>query len=248
MIEIDIYRRMQAGNRSFTLDVSLRSGARRIALYGPSGAGKSLTIRALAGLMRPERGRIVVNGVILYDDVSGVFLPPQARRLGYLQQDYGLFPHLTVAQNIAFGLSRGLFNPRRRATLPEQAIRWVRAFELAPVLGSYPAELSGGQRQRVALARALAVGPRVLLLDEPLAALDVGLRVKMRRELADLQAQLDIPTILITHDPQDAMALADQVFNLHEGRIAGNCAPADLVGAHDAAANPPVLHAAANGG
>jgi molybdate transport system ATP-binding protein len=235
MIDLSIYREVHAGTRAFTLDVSVRSDARRIALFGPSGAGKSLTIRAIAGLLRPQRGHIVVNGVALFDAAKRVNLLPQQRRLGYLQQDYGLFPHLTVAQNIAFGLSRGLFNPGRRQGLPASASRWVDAFELQPILGSYPAEISGGQRQRVALARALAVGPRLLLLDEPLAALDVGLRVRMREELAALQAQLDIPTILITHDPQDVLMLSDHVFRIQEGRVVADCAPDELVAQQAAA-------------
>lgn len=227
MISIDIYRELHAGTRHFVLDVQLESSAKRIALFGPSGAGKSLTINAIAGLLRPDRGRIAVNGTTLLDVAKDVFLSPQQRRLGYLQQDYGLFPHLTVAQNIVFGLSKGWVNPRGR-TLPESAQRWVGAFELEPILGSYPSEISGGQKQRVALARALAVRPRLLLLDEPLAALDAGLRHRMRDELAMLQQRLDIPTILITHDPADVETLAEQVFRIRDGRIVDVCSPAEL--------------------
>lgn len=238
MIDLKVYRELHAGSRSFTLDVTLQSDARRIALFGPSGSGKSLTIRAIAGLLRPQRGHIVVNGVTLYDEAQGVYLSPQARRLGYLQQDYGLFPHLTVAQNIAFGLKRGLFNPARRREVPASAQRWVDAFELGPILGSYPSEISGGQRQRVALARALAVKPRLLLLDEPLGALDVGLRKRMREELLALQSQLDIPTILITHDPLDVQVLADHVFQVCDGHIVGHCNPTELVAQQAAAWQP----------
>ncbi|NYT38558.1 ATP-binding cassette domain-containing protein [Allopusillimonas soli] len=237
MISLDIHRRVEAGTRAFDLDVSLSSQARRIALFGPSGAGKSLTIRAIAGLLRLDRGCIVVNGVTLYDSDRGIALSPQARRLGYLQQDYGLFPHLTVIQNIAFGLTRGWLNPRGRR-LPEVARRWVDAFDLDAILNSYPSEISGGQKQRVALARALSVEPRLLLLDEPLAALDAGLRVRMREELAALQSRLDIPTILITHDPQDAVMLADQVFRIRDGRIEGDCTPQGLMAAQNATISP----------
>jgi molybdate transport system ATP-binding protein len=227
MISLHIKREVVAGARRFELDVRIESDARRIALFGPSGAGKSLTIRAMAGLMRPDAGYIRVGGVTLFDAERGICLAPRERKLGYLQQDYGLFPHLTVAQNIAFGLRKGWLNPRGGA-LPDSAQRWVESFELNAILHSYPTEISGGQQQRVALARALAVQPRLLLLDEPLSALDVGLRSRMREELAELQAKLDIPTILITHDPDDALILADQVFRIQDGRVVGDCRARDL--------------------
>jgi molybdate transport system ATP-binding protein len=224
MIDMLIKRRLVAGTREFLLDIAIASAAPCIALFGPSGSGKTLTVQAIAGLLRPDSGHINVNGTALYDSRQRIFLSPQDRRLAYLQQDYGLFPHLTVAQNIVFGLTKGWINPRRNA-LPDAARRWVDAFELETILHSYPAEISGGQKQRVALARALAVEPRLLLLDEPLAALDATLRKKMRGELAALQARLDIPTILITHDPEDAVALADHVYQIENGRIAGHCSP-----------------------
>src|SRR5690606_1021705 len=164
MIQVNIARRLYAGKREFQLDVKLESKARRIALFGPSGSGKTLTVHAIAGLMHPDGGHIRVNGRSFYDAEEGIFLAPQARKLGYLQQDYGLFPHLTVEQNIAFGLKKGVFNPRRHA-LPDTARRWVDAFGLQSILQSYPREISGGQKQRTALARALSVKPRLLLLD-----------------------------------------------------------------------------------
>ena len=137
----------------------------------PSGAGKSLTLRAVAGLLRPDAGRIDINGRALFDSAQGICLPPQSRRVAYLFQDYALFPHLTVAQNIAFGMRRGWHNPPRKQ-VSEQARRWVDAFELGAIVGSYPSEISGGQKQRVALARALMLEPDILLLDEPFSALD----------------------------------------------------------------------------
>ena len=217
-VDLRIRKNMVSGDRHFSLDVAFSSVAKRIALFGPSGAGKSLTLRAVAGLLRPDGGRIVVNGRVLFDSAAGVSVAPQARRVAYLFQDYALFPHLTVAQNIAFGSRRGWFNPPRRAVSPE-ARRWVDAFELGAIVGSYPHEISGGQKQRVALARALMLEPDILLLDEPFSALDAQLRGKMRQELNALQRRLDVPMLLITHDPADVEALADEVFEVREGRV-----------------------------
>lgn len=227
MIEIAISRRLSNGAQVFVLDVELVSEARRIALFGPSGSGKTQTLQAIAGLTRPDAGRIVIDGVTLFDSERGVFLRARERGVAYLQQDYGLFPHLTVAQNIGFGLCRGWLNPRRGA-LSDEAMYWVRAFELDGLLDSYPRDISGGQKQRVALARALALKPRLLLLDEPLSALDSALRKKMRQEIAALQSRLNIPVVLITHDPEDAACLADQVFCIQDGRIVKSCHPREL--------------------
>ncbi len=217
-IHIQIARRMVSGDRHFQLDAAFTSSSKRIALFGPSGAGKSLTLRAVAGLLRPDAGRIEINGRVLFDSQAGICLPAQARRVAYLFQDYALFPHLTVAQNIAFGLRRGWRNPPRREVGPE-ARRWVDAFELGAIVGSYPGEISGGQKQRVALARALMLQPDILLLDEPFSALDSHLRGRMRQELSTLQRQLDVPMLLITHDPADVDALADEVFEVRDGKV-----------------------------
>jgi len=217
-IHIQVAKRMVSGDRQFDLDVAFTSSSKRIALFGPSGAGKSLTLRAVAGLLRPDAGRIDINGRVLFDSEVGVSLPTQSRRVAYLFQDYALFPHLTVAQNIAFGMRRGWLNPPRRGVAPE-AKRWVDAFELGAIIGSYPNEISGGQKQRVALARALTLQPDILLLDEPFSALDSQLRGKMRQELNALQRQLDVPMLLITHDPADVEALADEVFEVRDGKV-----------------------------
>jgi molybdate transport system ATP-binding protein len=204
--------------RDFLLDIAFRSTSQRIVLFGPSGAGKSLTLQAIAGLIQPDEGEIVLNGTTLLDTNKAIDLTPQARRVAYLFQDYALFPHLNVRQNIAFGLKRGWWNPSKHAAHSDVDY-WLNAFDLTQVARQFPAQLSGGQKQRVALARALIPRPRLLLLDEPFSALDMALRQRMRQELADLQSRLDIPMVLITHDPDDVAMFGDQVVNLREGLV-----------------------------
>ena len=218
-INIDIVKTLRSGARTFELRAQLASSSQRIVIYGQSGAGKSLLLKAVAGLMTPDSGRIEVAGRSLFDSGKGVDLPPQRRQLAYLFQDYALFPHLNVRQNIAFGLQRGWRNPLAR--VDGAAVRyWLQAFELDHVAHQFPHQLSGGQRQRVALARALAPEPAALLLDEPFAALDPGLRERMRAELDALQRRLNIPMILITHDPEDVRAFGEHVLRMENGSMA----------------------------
>lgn len=217
-LNVQVYRPISSGADEFVLNVHVATDARRVALFGPSGAGKSLTMQAIAGLLRPARGRIEINGRVLFDSEHGIDLAPRQRRLAYLFQDYALFPHLSVRQNICFGLKKGWLNSHGRM-VPDKAARWIEAFHLEALLDRRPAQISGGQRQRVALARALSTDPGILLLDEPLSALDAGLRREMRHELAALQSQIGIPTVLITHDPGDVLELADEVFEIAHGRI-----------------------------
>jgi molybdate transport system ATP-binding protein len=216
--DIDIHKRLQHGGSSFTLDVAFRSAAPRLVLFGPSGAGKTQTLKVLAGLQRADRGHVRVAGRTLYAAAEGIDLTPQQRRLAYVFQDYALFPHLTVRQNIGFATRRGWANPPRR--LQNAGIdRWIATFGLQAVADHYPHQISGGQRQRTALARALMNEPTALLLDEPFAALDKGLRQRLRDDLAALQRALDIPLLLITHDDDDVRALADAVVHLRDGRV-----------------------------
>ncbi|MCP3655130.1 MULTISPECIES: ATP-binding cassette domain-containing protein [Herbaspirillum] len=217
-VDLHLQKELRAADRVFSLDITLASDSQRIVLYGPSGSGKSLTLKAIAGLMRPDSGHIRIQGRTLFDSAQGIDVRVQERNVAYLFQDYALFPHLTVAQNIAFGLARGSINLRRPAEHP--AVRqWLQAFELDAIAHSRPAQISGGQRQRVALARALVAEPDMLLLDEPFSALDLSLRQRMRSELAELQSRLQVPMLLITHDPADVEALGQTVFELRDGRL-----------------------------
>ncbi len=217
-IDLDIRKTLRSGQRVFHLRTKFVSDSQRIVIFGPSGSGKSLTLKAIAGLLRPDGGHIRLNGSALFDAGARIDLAPQARKVAYVFQDYALFPHLDVRQNIGFGLTCGMFNPRSRGR-DERVEHWLRTFSLAQLAHQLPGELSGGQRQRVALARALVAQPRALLLDEPFAALDPALRTTMRRELDELQRDLRIPMMLITHDPEDAEAFGGQVLFLRDGMI-----------------------------
>lgn len=214
-------RRRRGADTRFALDVAFASDASRLVLFGASGAGKTLTLMAIAGLLRPQHGHVAVAGETLYDEAAGRFVPPRGRRLGYLFQDYALFPHLTVRQNVAFALTRGWRNPSRTHD-DEQVRSWLATLELDALADRYPEQLSGGQRQRTALARALVGEPRALLLDEPFAALDAPLRRRLRTELTSLQQRLALPMILITHDADDVDAFDGEVVTIAEGRVTGS--------------------------
>lgn len=220
--EIRIHRRMPAPpgatGSGFALDLDLRTEARRLVIHGPSGAGKSLTLQAIAGLLRPDEGLVRVAGETLFDSSRRLDLPSRERRLGYLFQDYALFPHLDVRQNIAFGLQRGWRNPSRSAA-DERVRHWLSRMALEGVASQRPHQLSGGQRQRTALARALITEPRALLLDEPFAALDPALRERLREELAALLERLQIPLLMITHDIEDLERFGEARVQLQDGRV-----------------------------
>jgi molybdate transport system ATP-binding protein len=223
--DVDVAKRFAHAGRHFDLAVTFRSTAQRLVLYGPSGAGKSQTLKMIAGLTRPDAGHVRVDGRALFDRDARVDVPPRERRLAYVFQDYALFPHLTVRQNIAYALRSGPWNPSRSARYPAVQ-RWLDAFELDTVAQQYPEQLSGGQRQRTALARALVTEPRALLLDEPFAALDRALRARLRDELAELQARLGIPMLLITHDDEDVARFGDEVLCIRDGRLVQGAADA----------------------
>jgi molybdate transport system ATP-binding protein len=213
--------------RDFDVGLTLGVESETFALVGPSGAGKTSVLRAVAGLVRPAGGAIVCAGEPWFDAAANIDLRPEQRSVGFVFQEYALFPHLTVAQNVTFGGGR--------------ADSLLQRLGIGDLAGAKPSDLSGGERQRVALARALARRPRVLLLDEPMAALDPHTRAGVRAELHDLLRELPLPTLLVTHDFEDASALADRVGVLVDGRIRQVGAPADLLGAP---ADPFVAHLA----
>jgi molybdate transport system ATP-binding protein len=225
-IRIDIRKMLRAEGREFHLEIAFEAEHDRTLVFGPSGSGKSVTLQCIAGLLRPDAGRIEVGRRVLYDSALGIDLPPQVRNVGYLFQDYALFPHLTVEQNVAFGLkSRDV-----RVDTQGKVRQFLQQFEITALAPSLPRNLSGGQRQRVALARALIREPQLLLLDEPLSALDPLLRERVRRELLDVQSRFGVPMVLITHDPADVEVLADHLVVLDHGRVARSVALRDAPG------------------
>ena len=216
--EVRIRKHVEGGGRRFELSVAFATDARRTVVHGPSGAGKSLTLQAIAGLLKPDEGTIRIDGKPVFDSASRIDVPARQRGLGYLFQDYALFPQLTVRQNIAFALKRGWLNPSRHGG-GEAVDRWIQAFELERVAQQRPHQLSGGQRQRTALARALVNEPRALLLDEPFSALDPELRGRMRTELDMLLERVGIPMLMISHDPEDVARFGDRRILLRDGTV-----------------------------
>ena len=207
-------------NRSgFSLDIDLTVEAgETVAVLGPNGAGKTTLLRALAGLV-PIAGRVELDGDVLDDSAMGRHVPTEERRVGIVFQDHVLFPHMTVLENVAFGLKRDRWRVARD---------WLDRANLGDKAGVMPGELSGGQAQRVALLRTLVTEPRLLLLDEPLAALDVSVRAEVRRELSRQLAGFTGIRILVTHDPLEAIALADRLVVLEQGKVVQTGLPSEV--------------------
>ncbi len=210
---------------AFALDVrwSLEEG-QVLALFGPSGAGKSTTLHAIAGLLRPDQGRIAIGGTTVFDSAASVWAPPDRRGVGFLPQQLALFPHLTAWENVAFGL-----HSWRRAARERRVRELLELLHVAELAARRPAQLSVGQQQRVALARAMAPEPKLLLLDEPFSALDEALRRELRRELRAVRDRTGIPMVLVSHDAADVLALADRVIVLEHGRVVTEGLPLEVL-------------------
>jgi len=204
----------------FTLDFSVSVDGRALALFGPSGSGKTSALEAIAGLRTPRRGRIAVNGHVLFDSTSHVDVPARHRRTGYVPQDILLFPHLNVRENITYGLREG-----NRPALPVL----IELLELSRLMDRRVTSLSGGERQRVAMARALYSGPEVLLLDEPLAAVDLPRRRRIVDALLGIRDELSVPLIYVTHLPEEALTVADWVVLVDNGKLLASGPPRDIM-------------------
>ena len=217
-LDVDIDRELRSAERSFRLRVRFTLTEELAVLYGPSGSGKSSTLQAIAGLLRPDAGRIRLGAEVLFDSTAKIDVPARRRGIGYVFQEYALFPHRTVYQNVAAARSP-LLGRQLVARDRERVETLLAAFELTSIAGSYPSQISGGQRQRTALARALAAEPRLLLLDEPFNALDTGLRARMRQEVLQVWERFRVPILLITHDHNDSATFGRQVICIEDGRI-----------------------------
>ena len=210
-LKVHIYKKFEG----FSLKVDFESESKNIALLGPSGSGKSLTLKCIAGIIKPDEGYIELDGKVLFDSKKKINLPPQKRKVGYLFQSYALFPNMTVRKNIL----AGLHNVKDRKEKETQLYKYASLLKISDVLDNYPHEISGGQAQRTALARILVSKPHILLLDEPFSALDAFLRNKLQMELKDLLAQYGGQTILVSHDRDESYLLSDEIVLVDSGSI-----------------------------
>lgn len=206
--------KLQKKVNGFVLDIEWQIGNELTVLFGFSGAGKTMTLRLIAGLIKPDNGQVSLDDVVYFDSSVGTHLPPQERPFGYVFQDLAIFPHMTVLQNILYGA----VNLPKNEKL-DRAREMIRAFKLTGFEARYPHEISGGQKQRVAFARALIRRPKVLLLDEPFSSLDRPLRFEMRRFLQEVRNNFSIPTLLVTHDFEEAEAISDKIIVYEQGKI-----------------------------
>ena len=215
MLSVDITKNLP----DFSLSIRFSIERDILVLFGPSGCGKTTTLRSIAGLLQPDGGRIVNDGEVFFDAAGKIFVPPRQRRIGYMFQDFALFPHMSVYRNIWYGVRD---HDRETRQMYEKLTSLLKIGHLAE---RSPGQLSGGEKQRVALARALMAQPKILLLDEPLSSLDTETRREVRNELREMQRIWDIPFILVTHDPDEARFLGDQVLYMQKGRQVGLTTP-----------------------
>src|SRR5690606_21873479 len=221
MIEINVSKVLGSHREKMNLHLELKiQKGHFITLYGVSGAGKTSTLRLLSGLLVPDTGRILVNGIPWFDADKKINLPPQQRKVGYVFQDYALFPNMTVRQNLAFALRKG----QKESIIGEL----TDLMELGDLLKRMPDTLSGGEKQRVALARALVQRPEILILDEPLSALDHKMRIKLQEHLLKVHATYDLTTILVSHNIGEIVKLSDRIYELENGRVIGEGNAADF--------------------
>ena len=212
--------------QSAIIDVSVKAAEGVTVLFGPSGAGKTSILRAIAGILKPDEGRISLNDQTFYDSAADIFMPIQDRRVGFVFQNHVLFPHLTAEQNVMYG-TRG----RSRHSARRQSAELFEMLGIQKTAARYPRELSGGEQQRVALARALATDPQIMLMDEPLSAVDVATRSRLLEEIATIQKRSGIPFLYVTHNHSEAARLGDMMYVIHEGRIMQEGAPLEIFNA-----------------
>jgi molybdate transport system ATP-binding protein len=227
MLEAAIKKRFgRNGQTNFALEVALTAGEGITVVFGPSGSGKTTTLRAIAGMVTPDEGKIALDHRVYFDSVARINLPMQRRRVGFVFQDYLLFPHLTALENVLYGIHAPSEKARR-----ESAMRMLQLVGVDHAAGRRPRSLSGGEEQRVALARAVGSDPAILLLDEPLSAVDVATRSRLLDEIVELQRKTRIPFLYVTHSPADAVRIGDTLLVLNQGRIVQQGKPLEVFNA-----------------
>jgi molybdate transport system ATP-binding protein len=226
MIEARLRKALPARQDSagFSLEIEFQASSGVTVLFGPSGSGKTLTLDLIAGFVKPDEGRILLDNSILFDGASGVHVPPRARQCGYVFQNYALFPHMTLRQNLEFAAER-----RPRLERHRRVNEMLEKFRLADAAGRRPHEVSGGQRQRCSIARALIGGPKLLLLDEPAQGLDAPLRAELYDVLHQVRAEFETPVLLVTHDLEECFELGEEMLVLREGKLVQSGVPRKIL-------------------